>query len=139
MHHRSLRTVLIIAFLVNLSWGYTFTFLPSLVERLYQIPFTDDLHLYLSMSRGAAFFVLAIVSLLAFLRPKRFGVLTIVLFLAYVCFLLMDVILLAQSRMSFSVLLPEMTYFALIGAGIVRWFPGEDMVHVDSTLAKDGA
>lgn len=120
---RSLRVVLAIAFAVNVTWGYMFAFTPSLVERLYGFPLLDDLHAYLSLSRGAIFFFLAVAALLAALKPHAFRVLTLLLLIAYFLLFLVDVIVLARGRMSIGHLLPEMAYFLLIGAALVRFSP----------------
>ncbi|MDO8468887.1 MAG: hypothetical protein Q7S29_03980 [Candidatus Peribacter sp.] len=120
---RSLRVVLALAFVLNLTWANLFAFAPGLVERLYGLPLLDGLHAYLALSRAAAFLLLAVVSLLAFLRPVGFRAMTVVLLLAYFCFFLVDVIVLVRGQMTFGALLPEMVAFVLLVAGLVRFVP----------------
>ena len=120
---RSLRTVLALAFVLNLTWANLFAFAPSMVEGLYRLPLIDGMHLYLSMSRGAAFLILSIVALLPLVLPVRFREMTLVLVIAYFCFFLVDVILLARGQMGLMVLLPEMIAFMLLSAALVRFSP----------------
>ncbi|MDD4628840.1 MAG: hypothetical protein PHE68_05645 [Candidatus Peribacteraceae bacterium] len=120
---RSLRVVLALAFLLNLTWANLFSFAPRMVERLYRLPLVDGLTTYFAMSRGAAFFVLAIISLLALLKPRSFRVMTLVLLIAYFCLFLVDVIVLARGQMSFGVLLPEMVAFVILSGALVRFYP----------------
>ncbi len=122
-HTRTLRVILAIAFILNLTWANLFAFAPSLVERLYGLPLLDGLHAYLALSRAAAFLLLAVVSLLAFLRPVGFKALTVVLIVAYFCFFLVDVVMLARGQMSFGALLPEMVAYVLLMAGLIRFVP----------------
>jgi hypothetical protein len=127
---RSLRVVLVIATAVNVSFGWMFSFTPSLVERLYGLPLMDDLHVYLSMSRGAFFFLLAGAALFAFLRPRGYRILTILLIGAYFLLFLTDVIVLARGMMEFRKLLPEMTYFILVSAALVRFYPTREEMKI---------
>jgi len=120
---RSLRVVLALAFILNLTWANLFAFSPSLVERLYGLPLLDDLHAYLALSRAASFLFLAVVSLLALMRPVGFRMMTLVLVVAYFCFFLVDVVVLARGQMSFGALLPEMIAYVLLMAGLVRFIP----------------
>lgn len=122
-HTRSLRVVLALALVLNLTWANLFAFAPALVERLYGLPLLDGLHAYLALSRAAAFLLLAVVSLLALLRPVGFRAMTIVLLLAYFCFFIVDVIVLVRGQMTFGALLPEMVAFVLLIAGLVRFVP----------------
>jgi hypothetical protein len=125
-HLRSLRVILLIAVIVNVSWGYLFSFTPSLVEVLYGLRPKDDLHIFLSMSRGAFFFLLGLVALLGFLRPRGLKSLTLVLIVAYFFLFLVDVIILARGMMHLQKLLPEMVYFILVGAALVRFYPTKE-------------
>jgi len=120
---RSLRVVLAVTLAVNFSWGYMFCFTPSLVGRLYGLPLTDDMHLFLSLSRGACFFFLAALSLLGLLRPRGFRVIALLLAVAYLFLFLVDVIMLSWGKMELMKLLPEMAYFLLISAALVRFYP----------------
>jgi len=122
-HTRSLRVILALALILNLTWANFFAFAPGLVERLYGLPLLDGLHAYLALSRAAAFLLLAVISLLALLRPIGFRAMTIVLLVAYFCFFLVDVITLVRGQMSFGALLPEMVAFVLLIAGLVRFVP----------------
>jgi len=123
---RSLRTVLALALLLNLTWANLFSFAPGMTERLYRMPMTEGWHAYLAVSRGAAFFVLAIISLLALLRPRSFRSMTVVLLVAYFCFFLVDVIVLARGQMAFMVLLPEMIAYVFLSGALVRFYPAEE-------------
>lgn len=122
---RSLRTVLALALLLNLTWANLFFFAPGMTERLYRITMTEGWHAYLAVSRGAAFFVLAIISLLALFKPHSFRAMTVVLLIAYFCFFLVDVIVLARGQMAFMVLLPEMIAYVLLSGGLIRFYPVE--------------
>ncbi len=122
---RSLRTVLALALVLNLTWANLFAFAPQMVERLYGLPLQDGMHAYLSLSRGAAFLIFAIISLLALLKPRDFRAMTLVLLIAYFCFFLVDVIVLARGQISFLVLLPEMIAYVLLSAGLIRFYPVE--------------
>ncbi|MDD5040880.1 MAG: hypothetical protein PHX87_01885 [Candidatus Peribacteraceae bacterium] len=133
---RSLRVVLTLAFVLNLTWANLFAFAPGLVERLYGFPILDGLHAYLALSRAAAFLFLAAVSLLAFLRPVGFRVMTSVLLLAYFCFFLVDVVVLVRGQMTFGALLPEMIAYVLLMAGLVRFVPGAVVKEVNE---REGA
>lgn len=120
---RSLRVILAFALILNLVWANLFAFAPDLVARLYGLPLVDGMHAYLAWSRAAAFLFLAIVSLLALMRPVGFRAMTVVLIAAYFCFFLVDVIMLARGQMGFGALLPEMVAFVLLIAGLVRFMP----------------
>jgi len=130
---RSLRTVLALAFLLNLTWANLFSFAPSMVERLYRLPLADGLTTYLAMSRGASFFVLAIISLLALLKPRSFRAMTLVLLIAYFCLFLVDVIVLARGQMGLMVLLPEMVAFVLLSGALVRFYPIKETLKSESS------
>lgn len=121
---RTLRVVLALALVLNLAWADMFAFAPDLVARLYGLPLRDGMHAYLSMSRAAVFLLLAIVSLLALMRPVGFRAMTIVLIVAYFVFFLVDVIILARGQLTFTALLPEMIAYVLLMAGLVRSVPG---------------
>lgn len=120
---RSLRAVLLIACAVNASFASLFSFSPALVERLYGSPLTDPLHFYFSAQHGAVFFVLAILALLALLRPQGFRLLSLVLLLQFLALFIADVVLLARGVLTFKILLPEMVYFALMSAALIRFVP----------------
>ncbi|MDD5751076.1 MAG: hypothetical protein PHS73_00975 [Candidatus Peribacteraceae bacterium] len=120
---RSLRTVLALALVLNLTWANLFSFAPQMVERLYGLPLLDGMHAYLSLSHAAAFLILAIIALLALLKPRDFRAMALVLLIAYFCFFLVDVIVLARGQMVFMVLLPEMIAYVLLSGGLVRFYP----------------
>lgn len=120
---RSLRVILGLALILNLTWANLFAFAPGLIERLYGLPLIDGMHAYLALSRAAAFLLLAVVSLLALLKPVGFRVMTVVLLIAYFCFFLLDVMVLVRGQMTVSALLPEMIAFVLLMAGLVRFVP----------------
>ena len=120
---RSLRIVLALALVLNLTWANMFAFAQDLVTRLYGLPLVDGMHAYLALSRAAAFLLLAIVSLLALLRPVGYRVMTLVLLIAYFCFFLLDLIVLVRGQMTAGALLPEMIAYVLLMAGLVRFVP----------------
>lgn len=122
-HSRSLRVVLAIALVVNATWAYMFSLLPSVVERLYGIAPSDPLHFYFLAQHGAMFFVLALLALLALLRPQGFLLLSLILLLQYLAFFIADVALLARGVMTLKILLPEMAYFVLMCAALIRLAP----------------
>ena len=120
---RTLRAILALACVLNLTWANIFAFAPAMVARLYGAPLFDGMHAYLALSRAAAFLLLAIVALLALMRPVTFRALILVLIVAYFCFFLVDVIVLTRGQMAFRVLLPEMIAYVLLMAGLVRFVP----------------
>ncbi|MDD5623842.1 MAG: hypothetical protein PHI23_03990 [Candidatus Peribacteraceae bacterium] len=120
---RSLRVILALAFVLNLTWANLFSFAPNMVARLYGLPLIDGLHAYLALSRGAAFLILSIVALLGFLKPQSFRAMTIVLLIAYFCLFLVDVIILTRGQMSLGALLPEMIAFLILSGALVRFYP----------------
>jgi len=135
-HTRTLRVILAIAFVLNLTWANLFAFAPALVERLYGLPLLDGMHAYLALSRAAAFLLLAVIALLALLRPIGFRAMTIVLLVAYFCFFLVDVITLVRGQMTFGALLPEMVAFVLLIVGLVRFIPVGQISEPDKMKTK---
>lgn len=129
---RSLRVILAFAFLLNLVWANLFAFAPETVARLYGALLLDGMHAYLALSRAAAFLLLAVLALLALLRPVRFRAMTLVLGIAYFCFFLVDVIVLARGQMTFGALLPEMAAFLVLAIGLIRFVS----FHDDTAAAK---
>ncbi|MDD5103496.1 MAG: hypothetical protein PHX93_03790 [Candidatus Peribacteraceae bacterium] len=134
---RTLRIILVLALILNLVWANMFAFAPDLVARLYGLPIFDGMHAFLSLSRAAAFLLLAIIALLALLRPVRFRAMTLVLLVAYFCFFLVDVVILARGQMTVGALLPEMIAFVLLMAGLVRFVPFQN--ESAPSRAREGA
>lgn|GEM_PF-1646205 len=130
---RALRVVLTIALVLNLTWANMFAFAPATVARLYG-PLVDGMHAYLALSRAAAFLLLAIVALLALLRPVKYRVMTLVLLIAYFCFFLLDLIVLVRGQMAVSALLPEMIAYVLLMAGLVRFVPVVPDRHIPPSI-----
>ena len=125
---RALRTVLAIILLVNAAFGYILLFAPSFLEKLYGFQLIDSTHEYLAMGMGALLIVLAIGALLAFLNPVKYTGTITLLILSYFALFVVDVVLLAQSKMPVSRLMPEMVYFLLICTALIRFYPSKEKV-----------
>ena len=84
----------------------------------------DAMHRFLAMVIGALLGVFALGALLAFLLPKKYGTIIVMLLLMHFSLFLIDVVNLSRGDMALRALVPEMLYFLVISAALVRFTPG---------------
>jgi len=100
-------------------------FTPPMLFQIYEVTLFDPMHRYLSMVSGSLLVVIAIGAGLSFLQPVRFAGIVLILVLYHLARFVVDIILLAQGEIAVTTLLPEMVYFVVMSALLVRFFPVE--------------
>ena len=122
---RSLRITLLAIGVANIAFATLFLFKPDTLSSLYEDAILDSMHLYLGSGLGAILIVLGIGAFLALAHPVRHSGIVLLLALAQFLLFLTDVIVLARGQMGAMTLLPEMIYFIITAALLIRYFPAE--------------
>jgi len=100
---------------------------------IYDVSGFDSMHRYFSMVGGSLLIVIAIATLMAFMRPVKYMSLIIVLILYHLARFAVDLILIAQGDTPWNILVPEMVYFLVVSGALIRFFPSK----VDKVLDED--
>jgi len=120
---KMLRIILVFSFVLTVYFAYVMLIDLSTFEEIYAVTQLDPMHLYLSKVGGGVLLVLAIGMGLAFLQPVKYASIVLLTIIYHFVRFVVDVVLLAQGSIAVMVLLPEMVYFVVVCAALIRYFP----------------